>query len=215
MGKRLTYPRVQEYLTNLVPPRPPEMQVMEAYAGKTGFPIIGPAAGYYCYQIARMVKATRIFEMGSGYGYSTAWFARAVQENGGGVVHHVVWDSGLSRRARQHLDTLGYGELIEYHVDEAVHTLGQISDTFDLIFNDIEKPAYADSLPVIREKLRLGGVLIVDNMLWNGDVFNQNDLSEGTKAIRNLTQSLTRNPGWITTLAPVRDGLMVALKTDD
>jgi predicted O-methyltransferase YrrM len=64
---------------------------MEADAERTGFPIIGPVAGHYCYQIARMVKATKIFEMGSGFGYSTAWFARAVMENGGGVVHHVVW----------------------------------------------------------------------------------------------------------------------------
>src|SRR5512145_104422 len=94
---------VSQYLENMVPPRPPEMQQMEAYARETGFPIIGPACGYFCYMIARMNGARRVFEMGSGYGYSTAWFARAVQENGGGVVHHVVWNEDLSQRARQHL----------------------------------------------------------------------------------------------------------------
>src|SRR5690348_16029352 len=91
---------IQSYLTSLVPPRPAEMQAMEAYAEETDFPIIGPAAGYVCYQVARMIGAKAVFELGSGYGYSTAWFARAVQENGGGVVHHVVWDEKLSSLAR-------------------------------------------------------------------------------------------------------------------
>ena len=106
MANLLTYSRTQEFLTSLVPPREPEMQEMEKYAEETDFPIIGAAAGYYCYQIARMIKARSVFEMGSGYGYSTAWFAKAVKENGGGVVHHVVWDAKLSEMARGHLSRL-------------------------------------------------------------------------------------------------------------
>jgi predicted O-methyltransferase YrrM len=88
--------QLREYLIDLVPQRPDEMQQMEVYARSTGFPIVGPVAGHFCYQIARMIGATRIFEMGSGYGYSTAWFAKAVQENEGGVVHHVVWNQDLT-----------------------------------------------------------------------------------------------------------------------
>jgi hypothetical protein len=76
----LTYPSAQEYITSLVPPREEELQEMEAYAEEHGFPIIGPACGYYCYQLARMIKARSVFELGSGYGYSTAWFAKAVKE---------------------------------------------------------------------------------------------------------------------------------------
>lgn len=212
MSDNLAYDVIQSYLTQLVPPRHPEMQEMEAYARETGFPIIGPAAGYLCYQVARMVKATQIFEMGSGYGYSTAWFARAVMENGGGNVHHVVWDSGLSRRARHHLGAMGYNDIVQYHVGEAVQTLDDYSGTFDLIFNDIDKPAYASSLPVITKKLRPGGVLIVDNVLWYGYIFNENDRSISTEAIRELTRLLTEDPGWITTLAPVRDGLIIAYR---
>src|SRR5215510_9364222 len=129
---------LQEYLDSLVPPRPPEMQAMEAYAKQTHFPIIGPASGYFCYQVARMIGARRVFELGSGYGYSTAWFARAVQENGGGVVHHVVWDEDLSRRARGHLDALGLGDQVRYTVGEAVDTLRRTEEQFDIIFNDID-----------------------------------------------------------------------------
>ncbi len=65
---------------------------MEAYANDSYFPIIGLICGHLCYQIARMVKVRSVFEMGSGYGYSTACFVQAVKENGGGKAHHVVWD---------------------------------------------------------------------------------------------------------------------------
>ncbi|HVM70959.1 MAG TPA: class I SAM-dependent methyltransferase, partial [Anaerolineales bacterium] len=162
---------LMEYLDGLVPARPPEMQAMEAYAEKINFPIIGPTSGYFCYQVARMIGARRVFELGSGYGYSTAWFAKAVVENGGGEVYHVVWDEELSRQARQHLAVLGYNGTIRYHVGEAVQALRETPGPFDLIFNDINKDGYAASLPVIAEKLRSGGVLIVDNMLWHGHVF--------------------------------------------
>ncbi len=75
------YVQIQDYMTGLVPERPAEMQEMERYANEHHFPIIGPVAGYYCYQVALMNKARSVFEMGSGYGYSTAWFALAVKEN--------------------------------------------------------------------------------------------------------------------------------------
>src|SRR5258708_6679336 len=149
---KISYDNVQDYLISLVPPRDSEMQAMEKYAARTKFPIIGPAAGYVCYQVARMIGAKSVFELGSGYGYSTAWFARAVRENGGGVVHHVVWDEKLSGLAREHLAKLGYTDLIRYEVAEAVETLRKTPGTFDLIFNDIDKPAYPDSLPLIKEK---------------------------------------------------------------
>jgi predicted O-methyltransferase YrrM len=208
----LTFPRVQDYLLSLVPPREPELVAMEKYADETGFPIIGPAAGNFCYQVARQIGAKRVFEMGSGYGYSTAWFARAVRENGGGIVHHVVWDSKLSHKARNHLSRLGFDGVVEYHVAEAVDTLRQESNKFDLIFNDIEKEDYAPALPLIKEQLRHGGVLIIDNMLWSGGIFDPKDQSARTQGIREFTQLITRDPDWIVSLVPIRDGLIVGYK---
>jgi len=204
--------QINDYLHTLVPERPPEMQAMEADAGRTGFPIIGPVCGYLCYQVARMVRARSVFEMGSGFGYSTAWFARAVLENGGGKVHHVVWDEELSQRARQHLDKLGYSALMEYHVAEAIETLEHMPGPFDLIFNDIDKQCYPESLPMIREKLRPGGVLIVDNLLWGGHVFEQSNADPDTSGVRELTRLLTQDPNWISTLIPIRDGMLIAFR---
>jgi predicted O-methyltransferase YrrM len=188
------------------------MQEMEKYAEKHDFPIIGPACGYYCYQLARMIKAKSIFELGSGYGYSTAWFAKAVKENGGGVVHHTVWDEDLSKRAAGHLSGLGRGDVVQYHVAEAVATLRQTDGPFDIIFNDIDKEAYPDSLPVIKEKLRAGGVLIIDNMLWSGRIFDSKNHDKSTEAIQRFTRDITTDPDWIVSLAPVRDGMIVAYK---
>ena len=208
----LTYAKTQEYLLSLVPPREPEMQAMEEYASQTGFPIIGPAAGYACYQIARMIGAKAVFELGSGFGYSTAWFARAVKENGGGVVHHVVWDAKLSQMATKHMARLGYDGIVKYDVGEAVEGLRAASGSYDLIFNDIDKEGYPASLPVIKQKLRRGGVLIIDNMLWSGRVFSKADQSHPTEGVRKFTEAITHDPDWIVSLLPIRDGLIVALK---
>lgn len=212
MSETFHYDQIQEYLAFLVPPRPEEMLKMEAYAEAQGFPIIGPATGQACYQIARMLGARQIFELGSGYGYSTAWFAKAVRENGGGLVHHTVWDAELTRLAREHLDRLGYTDLLRFHTAEAVQTLRETSSPFDLIFNDIDKAAYPEALPVIQEKLRPGGVLIVDNLLWHARIFDPADHSANTEGVRAFTRQITTDPAWIVSLLPIRDGVMVAYK---
>ena len=209
---KLAYPSVQDYLIDLVPAREPRVQEMEKYAAETDFPIIGPAAGYVCYQITRMIGARSVFEMGSGYGYSTSWFAKAVQENGSGSVHHVVWDEKLSQMAVNYLSALGYKDIIEYHVAEAIETLRNTPGPFDLIFNDIEKKDYPRSLALIKEKLRPGGVLIIDNILWSGRIFDKKDRTEATEGVREFTRMITHDPDWIVSLLPVRDGLIVAYK---
>lgn len=210
MSVPLFHPDLSNYLDGLVPPRPPEMLAMEADAAKTDFPIIGPAAGYLCYLVARLVAARSVFELGSGFGYSTAWFARAVRENGGGLVHHTVWDEGLSRRARGHLTALGLTDLVTFRVGEAVAALEQTPGPFDLVFNDIDKTGYPASLPLIKARLRPGGVLIVDNMLWSGRIFDTSDRSDTTESIREFTRLVTADPDWTASIIPIRDGVLVA-----
>lgn len=210
--EHIDYQSVQEYLSGLVPPRPAELQQMETVAQQNDFPIIGPACGQYCYQLARMLGARSVFELGSGFGYSTAWFAKAVRENGGGVVHHTVWDQQLSDQAAGHLSALGYADLVKMHIGEAVESLRGQDGTFDIIFNDIDKQAYPASLPVIKDKLRSGGLLIIDNMLWSGRIFDSSDQSPATQGVREFTRLITTDPQWIVSLAPVRDGMIIAYK---
>jgi predicted O-methyltransferase YrrM len=208
----IAYDNLQDYLTTLVPMRESVLQEMEAYAEENNFPALGPVCGYYCYQLARMIRATSVFELGSGYGYSTAWFAKAVRENGGGVVHHTVWDDNLSAMAKEYLNRLGLDDLVEFHNAEAVATLRQTAGTFDIIFNDIDKEGYPDSLPVIKSKLRSGGLLIIDNMIWHGQILDPNDREKSTEAIRRFTRDVTTDSDWIVSLSPIRDGMIVAYK---
>jgi predicted O-methyltransferase YrrM len=205
-------PEIARYLDELVAERPSELRNMERIAESTKFPIIGPASGQLCYLIARMIGAKRIFELGSGYGYSTAWFARAVRENGGGEVHHVVWDKDLSARARKHLDTLGFSDLVRYHEAEAVETLRATEGPFDLIFNDINKRDYPASIDVITPKLRRGGVLIIDNLLWSGRILDASDKTEDTEGVRAVTRRVMQSDEWIASIVPIRDGVLVAYR---
>lgn len=212
MRKALIAKAVSDHLEAVVPPRPAELARMERVARETNFPIIGPAVGQLCYLLARTIGARRVFELGSGFGYSTAWFARAVQENGGGVVHHVVWDEKLSQRARKHLAALQLDDVVRYTVGEAVESLRHADGEFDLIFNDIDKRGYPGSLPVIESKLRPGGLLITDNLLWDGRIFDPKDRSPDTEGVRKLTRMVMKSRQWAASIVPIRDGVLVARK---
>ncbi len=201
---------VAAHLDRLVPPRDALTAAMEAEARKTDFPIIGPATGHLCYLLTRIAGAREVFELGSGFGYSTGWFARAVRENGGGTVHHVVWDEALSRKAREYLTAVGLASTVTFHLGEAVETLGRHQGHVDLVFNDIDKHGYPASLPVIEDKLRPGGLLIVDNLLWSGKIFDSADQSRDTEGIRAFTELVTKSPRWTSSIVPIRDGVMVA-----
>jgi caffeoyl-CoA O-methyltransferase len=212
MPQKIISQDVSEYLDALVPKRHPELARMERHALKTRFPIIGPASGQLCYLLARTIGARRVFELGSGFGYSTAWFARAVKENGGGEVHHVVWDEELSAQARRHLAALDLGNQVRYTVGEAVEALRQTDGEFDIIFNDIDKRGYPAALPVIESRLRPGGLLITDNLLWSGRIFDAKDKTADTQGIRRLTRLVMKSPAWTASIVPIRDGVLVARK---
>lgn len=208
--RNLYSPALGSYLEGLIPARPPVLQEMEAYAERNRFPIIGPVVGQLFYLLTRLGGARRVFELGSGYGYSTAWFAMGVRDNGGGEVFHVVWDERLSQSARAYLGRLGLAELVRFRVQEAVEELRRTEGEFDIIFSDIEKDGYPASLPVIKQRLGSGGVLLVDNMLWSGRVFDPQAADPDTAGIRTFTQAVFSDPELVSTIVPLRDGVLVA-----
>lgn len=205
-------PEVAAYLDRLTPPRPAVLQEMEDRAARTHFPIVGPLVGQLFYLLTRISGARRVFELGSGFGYSTAWFALAVRDNGGGQVVHVVWDPHLSQEARDYLQRLGVANLVRFRVSEAVEELRQTPGPFDVIFSDIDKPGYPASLPVIKRRLASGGLLLVDNMLWGGRVLDPSRADEDTVGIREFTAAVLADPDFTGTILPVRDGVLVARK---
>jgi predicted O-methyltransferase YrrM len=210
--EKLMDPRITQHIEQLVPQRPDVLVEMEKIAAEKDFPIIGPAVGQLCYQLTRTIGAKQVFELGSGFGYSTAWFARGIRENGGGTVHHTVWEQEMSDQARGYLSRLGYNDLVQFHVGESVAALRDADGPFDIVFNDIDKEDYPASLDAIAPKLRSGGILIVDNLLWYGRIFDSKDKSEATRGVQELTRRIARNPDWISSLVPIRDGVLVAFK---
>jgi Predicted O-methyltransferase len=207
----LYHPALTAYLEGLVE-RPHPLLLEMNTRRRDELPDCGSVVGQLFYWLTRLTGARRVLELGSGYGYSTAWFAPAVRDNGGGVVHHTVWNADLSRQAQAYLARMGLGDLMTYHVGEAVETLQRVGGEYDLIFCDIDKAGYPASLPVVKRHLRVGGLMLYDNMLWSGRVWDAQDTSEATEAIRTLTQQMTHDPELKTVLFPMRDGVLAAIK---
>lgn len=208
----LAQPALAAYLEGLIPPRPPVLREMEARARSTRFPIVGPAVGQLFYLLTRARGARRVFEMGSGFGYSTAWFAMGVRDNGGGQVFHVVWDEALSRSARDFLGRLGLLDILQFRVREAVGELRRTEGEFDIVFSDIDKEGYPASLPVIKQHLAPGGLMLVDNMFWRGRVLDPAVTDAETRAIREFTSAVFADPEFTSTIIPLRDGVLLARK---
>ena len=206
----ITHPRIEEYLRSLAPPADPVREEMERLAEAHRFPIIGPLVGQLCYILARSIRARSIFECGSGFGYSTWWFARAVGEEG--HVVHTDGSVGNSTQARDFLTRAGLASRVRFEIGDALEILARAEGPFDVIFNDIDKEGYPEILPLARAKLRVGGLLICDNMLWYGRIVAPAE-DPDTRGVEELTRLLREAADFATTLIPMRDGVTVSLRT--
>lgn len=206
----ITPPRIDAWMRTLVPAADPVREEMERRAEAQRFPIIGPLVGRLCEIAALAIGARRIFECGSGFGYSTWWHARAVGE--GGVVFHTDGSPGNSTLARDFLGRAGLAGRVRFEVGDAREILARTAGPFDVIFNDIDKDGYPDVLPLVRDKLRVGGLFVCDNMLWSGRV-TEPDPDADTRGILELTARLKEARDFSTTLIPIRDGVTISLRT--
>jgi caffeoyl-CoA O-methyltransferase len=110
------------------------------------------------------------------------------------------------------VEEAGLSDIVRFRVSEAVAALRETEGPFDLIFNDIDKQGYPDSIPVIKPMLRVGGVLIIDNMLWQGRLWDPADTHPATEGVRKVTQLIREDPDMVSSLVPIRDGMITALK---
>jgi predicted O-methyltransferase YrrM len=99
---------------------------------------------------------------------------------------------------------------VEFNVGDALEIAKSYAGPFDIVFCDIDKHDYPKAISVAREKLRVGGILIYDNMLWHGRVVNETDAD--TLAVLETTQALMHAADFVTTLVPLRDGLSLSLR---
>lgn len=212
MGSQLPE-AVAEYVRELERPRHPVLLEMERIAREEEFPIIGPECGRVLAVLSRAIGAKRVFEMGSGFGYSTLWFALAVGE--GGEVVHTDSDETNSLRARELLAKAGVEGRCRFVVGDAHELLRAEQSPFDCILIDIEKSGYPKALEEAVPRIRPGGLLFAHNVLWSGRVADPSETDEGTQGIREFNRAARSRPDLATFLDPVDDGLSVSLKLGD
>src|SRR6202049_1252362 len=201
---------VDDYLYSMLPRRDPVLAEMEDYATEHKIPIVGPAVARVLHQLAMMINARTVFELGSAIGYSTIWWAQAVGDKG--RVIYTDGDSKNAERARGYFARAGVSSRITLHTGDALEFLSEQKQEFDIIFNDVDKEDYTRVLRLVPPRLRQGGLFITDNVLWSGRIAQKNPKEATTKAILEFNRLLYNSDEFFTTILPIRDGLAVALK---
>ncbi len=204
-------PRIEAYLRQLYDDADPVRSGMEALAKERRFPIVGPLVGRLLLVLARSIGARRVFELGSGYGYSALFFARAVGE--GGAVHCTDLSEENVRMAEGFLTRAGVWDRVTYHCEDAASALRHVGGIHDIIYNDIDKEGYPEVVDLAHAHLRPGGLFITDNVLWSGRILaGEDDGSAATRGVAEFTRRLFAHPGFVTSINPTRDGVAVALR---
>ncbi|HEY7099523.1 MAG TPA: O-methyltransferase [Terriglobales bacterium] len=205
----ITADPVEDYLYSCLPPRDEVLAEMEREAAAKKIPIVGPAVGRILYQLAVMIQAKSVFEMGSAIGYSTIWWARAITQ--GGRVIYTDGDQQNAMRARGYFERAGVANRISIRTGDALELLSEEKQEFDIIFNDVDKEDYPRVFRLVAPRLRKGGLFVTDNVLWSGRVAEANPDGR-TKAILEFNRLLYGSPDFFTTILPIRDGVAVAVK---
>jgi predicted O-methyltransferase YrrM len=187
----------------------PVLLEMEELARRENFPIIGRLCGRVLELLARSIGATRIFEMGSGYGYSAYWFSRATGPNG--EIHLTDTDPDNEAKARDFLGRAGLLDPIRYHVASAFDAFEETDGEFDIVYCDINKGDYPEAWQRGAERVRVGGYYICDNMLWSGRVVEA-EKDEWTAAIHETNKLAFADERFRSVIVPIRDGVLVSLR---
>jgi predicted O-methyltransferase YrrM len=200
---------VEEYLVDVIPERDLILAEMEDLAAQRDFPIVGPLVGRLFYLLAGANKARRVLEMGSGFGYSGFWFAKAVGTRGKVVC--IDTSAENEQLAKGFFKRGKIANRVEFHVGDALKLVDRIEGDFDIIFLDIEKPDYPKALKKVVGRLRKGGLLIADNALRRGKIFDKRP-DAGTAGILTFNRMLYASKDLFTSIIPLRDGVSISLK---
>lgn len=194
----------------------PVLSEMEVEARRRDFPIVGPHVGVTLELLARAIRARRVVELGSGFGYSAYWFSRAIGT--GGELHLTDTDPQNLARAREYLDRAGLGEPVRSHAGDALEALGEREGEFDIVFCDIDKGDYPRAWSAAAERIRRGGLYLCDNVLgWGGARVYGREEGEGRdrewiRAVRDHNRAVFEDERFIATILPIRYGVMTALR---
>ena len=159
---------------------------------------------------SRMIRPKYVLEIGTYLGYSALCFAEGLSEGGKVITLDVQEDT--NKVARSFVERTEYANSIDFRLGPALDIIPTLSETFDLVFIDADKPNYANYYNAVFDKVRPRGFIIADNVLWSGKVLDA-DQDENTKALHQFNQMVLADNRVSNVLLPIRDGLMVVCKS--
>ncbi len=201
-------PEIERYLLEGLPARDAVLAEMEEQAARRDIPIVGPVVGNLLGILARISGAKRIFELGSAIGYSTLWLARGAGPDA--EVHYTDSSAERAEEARGYFDRAGMSARIQVHIGDAIEAMNSVPGEFDLIFCDLDKTSYPQVLDLVPVRIRSGGILVADNVLWRGTVARPQD--ESGRAIAEFNSKLFAGSELWSSIVPVRDGLSISVR---
>jgi predicted O-methyltransferase YrrM len=170
----------------------------------------GHLQGTLLRMISAMVKPLRILEIGTFTGYSAICLAGGMPENG--ILHTIEVDPELEEIITRYVDEAGLTGKVILHFGQAADIIPLLNETWDLVFIDADKPNYLNYFNLVFDKVRNGGIILADNVLWDGKVLNPETRSRDTKGIIEFNEFVLQDDRVENLLLPVRDGLMVIRK---
>jgi caffeoyl-CoA O-methyltransferase len=202
-------PAIEKYLSEVLPPRDPALAEMEAYAKKHDVPIIGPECGRLLYLLTQISGAKRIFEMGSAIGYSAIWFARAAGAEA--EIYFTDGDPKNADLARENFRKAGVTNQVHILTGDALDLLDTVTGEFDIILIDVNKHQYPAALRKSISRLKDGGLVITDNVLWSGKV-TEAPKDDATRGILEFNRMVYESKMLFPVIVPLRDGVAICRK---
>src|SRR5215211_7311199 len=158
---------------------------------------------------SRMIRPRVVLEIGTYLGYSALCFAEGLVD--GGKVITLDVNEETNKVARTFVEKSGYKDRIEFHLGEGAKIIPSLPETFDLVFIDADKPNYSNYYNLVFDKVRPGGFIIADNVLWSGKVL-KDEKDEDTQALHDFNEMVLADDRVSNVLLPIRDGLMVVCR---
>jgi len=203
-------PEQEGYLDRLLPPRDPLLREMEERAEREDIPISDPEVGRLLSILARSAGARRILEIGAAIGYGAVWLARGAPE---ARVQSVDINPERLAVARQYLERAGLADRVELIEGKALEVIQRLDGPFDLVYVDAVKTEYRRYLDLVVPKLRVGGLIVCDNLLWGGEVAAPGEEEDrDADALRAFNGYLMMHPQLQAVVLPLGDGVGLATK---
>ena len=202
-----------EYLDGLLTQNDPLLSEMEEFGAQHGVPSADREVARFVEITARGLKARRTLEIGMAIGYTTIHMARAVGNDG--LVVTIDPSDEMIKAAEGFLSRAGLRERVRIERGKALEVMPRLNETFDLMFIDAVKEEYAGYLNLGLPLLRSGGMVIVDNLLWGGQVAGEirsPDQQTSTKSLREFNQRFVSHPQLLAEVLSVGDGLGYGVK---